>query len=63
MSFTGVWPLWCGLVKSRPSGRMRGEVQLASVISGPVFPWAQGGDRGGTGTCGSAAVTPHPQEA
>lgn len=54
---------WHALVMSRASGRVKGEVQLPGVISGPIFPWAQGGDRGGTGTCGSAAVTPCPQEA
>lgn len=36
---------WCALVMSRPSGGVKGEGQLAGVISGPIFPWDMGGDR------------------
>jgi len=36
---------------------MKGEVQLAGAISGPSFPWAQGGGRGELQRC-SGTMSP-----
>lgn len=49
---------WHALVMSRPSGTVKGEVQLARVVAGSIFHWAQGGDRLAPEQCYSDTMSP-----